>query len=1311
MTMPESTRPDLFVSYASADQAWVEGFLRDALDRAGARYLHEAAFALGVPILHEFERAVRECTRTLLVLSPEYLAGGLNAFLSILAETFGAESATWPVIPLILRPCQLPTRLSMLTRLDATDPARWDTAIARLCEEITKPVPGPAVAPECPYPGMRHYTTAEASRFFGRDDEIRALADKVAHQRLTFVIGPSGSGKSSLVFAGLLPLLERDEPGRWHVLSLRPGADPLGALAEALGATSERPATDWSEPDWSAAVTRALASAAPAERLLVVVDQAEELFARDVPRDAQDALVRAVQAIRGNPACRTALTLRSDFFGDLQNSDFWPVDASQRVEIGPLRGEGLRSAIVAPAEAVGVRVDPALTDRLLADAAGATGVLPMLQEAMRRLWKDLRRHYVPMDAYRHLAVDDQNGLITAIAAHADGVMQDTLTTEAARTTARRIFLRLVQFGEGRPDTRRQQPASALRSEGEDAAAFDTTLRALVDNGILTSSGRPSTGEAMIDMAHEALIAGWPTLRGWIDEWRHAELTRRRLEEKALEWQRLRRVDETAGLLDAVELREAEAWLASEHAAAVGPPDGLAALVTASRGAIERAAAERRKRRERVVAAAVAVMGGLAILAAAAWWQRGVAIEQGRVSLVRGLWGQSLGLMERRLDTAILLATQSSFLSESWGLKEDRQSQSALLSVQQQNPWLSTMFRGHSKDVKGIAFSPDGNVLASGSWDNTIILWDIANRTPIGPPLTGHGGEVNSVAFSPDGNTLASGSSDSTIILWNVTNRSPIGPPLTGHGSAVNGVAFSPDGNTLASGSSDSTIILWNVTNRSPIDPPLIGHGGAVNGVAFSPDGNTLASGSSDSTIILWNVTNRSPIGPLLRGHSGTVRSQVNGVTFSPDGKTLASGSSDQTIILWDVASRTPIGQPLTGHDKYVTIVVYSPDGKTLASGSSDKSIIIWNVAGGSPIGQPLAGHDGRVRSVAFSPDGNTLTSGSSDSTIILWDIANRTPIGQSLPGHSALVNSVVFSPDGKTFASGSDDGTVIHWEVASRAPIGQPLTGHDGSVRSIVFSPDGKTLASGSDDKTIILWDMVSHAPIGPPLTGHSGAVNSVAFSPDGTTLASGSSDATIILWDIANRTPIGGSLKGHNHRLNKVVFNPDGKTIASGSWDNTIILWDTASHSPIDQPIKGHRNGVMSLTFSPDGKTLASGSGDTTIILWDVASRAPLGQPLTGHSGAVTSVAFSPDGKIIASGSDDKTIILWDIDPASLRARACRIVNRNLTLDEWRQYIGDTIPYECTCPDFPAGEGASPNAPRCKVAPDATPANQASSP
>ncbi|KAI7971161.1 hypothetical protein EIK77_004676 [Talaromyces pinophilus] len=578
--------------------------------------------------------------------------------------------------------------------------------------------------------------------------------------------------------------------------------------------------------------------------------------------------------------------------------------------------------------------------------------------------------------------------------------------------------------------------------------------------------------------------------------------------------------------------------------------------------------------------------------------------------------------------------------------------------------------GHSQQVQSVVFSPDGRLLASGSSDKTIKLWDPATGS-LQQTLEGHSEWVQSVAFSPDGRLLASGSWDKTIKLWDPATGAPQ-QTLEGHSQRVQSVVFSPDGRLLASGAWDNTIKLWDPATGA-LQQTLEGHSQPFWSVAFSPDGRLLASGSWDKIIKLWDPATGAPQ-QTLEGHSEWVQS----VAFSPDGRLLASGSSDNTIKLWDPATGA-LQQTLEGHSQPVQSVAFSPDGRLLASGSWDKIIKLWDPATGAPQ-QTLEGHSRPVQSVAFSPDGRLLASGCWDKTIKLWDPAMGAP-QQTLEGHSRPVQSVAFSPDGQLLASGSWDNTIKLWDLATGAPQ-QTLEGHSQLVQSVVFSPDGRLLASGSSDKTIKLWDLATGA-LQQTLEGHSGLVQSVAFSPDGRLLASGSSDKTIKLWDLATGAPQ-QTLEGHSQLVQSVVFSPDGRLLASGCWDKIIKLWDLATGA-LQQTLEGHSGLVQSVAFSPDGRLLASGSSDKTIKLWDLATGA-LQQTLTVGE-TVTNVKFSEDSLYLSTNLGLLKIQPWYYNKTSYSPKT-NVEEVSIRENQWITVLGKRrlwLPpeYRPTCSTF----------------------------
>jgi WD40 repeat protein len=583
-------------------------------------------------------------------------------------------------------------------------------------------------------------------------------------------------------------------------------------------------------------------------------------------------------------------------------------------------------------------------------------------------------------------------------------------------------------------------------------------------------------------------------------------------------------------------------------------------------------------------------------------------------------------------------------------------------------------KGHTDGVTSLSFSPDGQTLASASLDKTVQMWHKNPITGIFDPqpyttLEGHGDWVYSVNFSPDGELLATGSKDATIKLWRKDGS--LVKILRGHQGWVNWVTFSPDGQFLASASEDKTVKIWR--RDGSLVTTLHGHQRGVTAVAFSPNGQTLASGGRDRTVKLWqrqpnSSKNRIDFRPtkVLPQHSKTVWS----LSFSPDGEKLASGSDDNTINLWSTTGS--LLNTFKGHSDAVASVAFSPDNKLLASASYDKSVKLWRLdASTLPI---LQGHKDRIFSVAWSPDGQMLASGSRDRTVKLWqrydmDGKVETRLYKTLLGHTDKVSSVSFDPKGEMLASASYDKTVKLW--GRDGTLLKTLDGHSDSVMSVNFSPDGQILASTSKDKTVKLWKR--NGQLLKTLVGHQGWVNNVSFSPDGQILASASDDQTVKLWR-RDGTLI-KTFSPHENWVLGVSFSPTDQLLASASWDNTVKLW-RRDGTLLKTLLKGYSDSVNAVTFSPNGEMLAAASWDSTVKLW--SREGKLIKTLTGHRGAVLSVSFSPDGKTLASASDDNTIILWNLDLDDLLLRGCNWVGdylkHNRNVDQRDRLLCDTI-------------------------------------
>ncbi|MFD7812852.1 XRE family transcriptional regulator [Streptomyces sp. NPDC059785] len=1139
---------------------------------------------------------------------------------------------------------RLPTLAVTLAYVQACDGRvpEWERRWRALAEQLgeagagagagTGPEPGPeepGLPP--PYAGLRPFREQDAQWFFGREESVDELAGRLARQRFVMVIGASGSGKSSLLRAGLVPRLRAAVA---PVVVLTPGLRPLEECAVRLGGLAGvTPGGLYEEllddPENLGRVMRQIVSRSGNGRsddsadnsgdddMVLVVDQFEEIFTlcRDDGERSRfvEALVTAASA--EGSRCRVVLGVRADFYAHCTR-DALLVEAMRdaQVPVGPMNPEQLRRAVVEPARRAGLTVEGALLATLSAQAHGRVGVLPLLSHALLETWRRRRGNALTLAGF-----EAAGGLEGALARTAEEFYQG-LDAEQ-RELARRMFVRLTVLGEGTEDTRRPTRRTELDglvdtrtetegtgrvgdsgSNGENSGDIDAVLDLAADARLLTLD------HERVELTHEALIRCWPRLHDWLSEDRETLRTLRRLTEAAQAWQELGR---DPGAL----YRGAHLALATGLARGTLSTKEREFLdASAAAHATEDKAAQRRARvQRRLLTALVFLLAAALTAGTVAYDQRSAALNQRRTALSRAMAAQSAAVAAGQPEASMMLAVQAFHTAR---IPEAR---SALLSTQAQ--YFDGRLRGHRGSVNAVAFRPGGRELATAGADRTVILWDMARRSKVAV-LRGHTAEVLAIAFSPDGRRLAVGTADRMVRIWDVDRRRSVSV----FPGRARDLAFSTDGRLLAYGGSDDVVTLWDVA-RGRAAGVLRGHTDAVNSVAFTPDGSTLVSGSEDGTIRLWDLAGRRTLA-VLRGRDDAVRS----VAVSPDGEVAADAGPDGHIRLWDLRRRRTLAV-LRGHSDEANALAFSRDGSALASAGGEGATRLWSVADHRLI-TSLPGHTDYVMDVAFSGRDNVLASTGFDGTTVLWDLDRPALITRPV----SEISSIALSPDRQTLATGGNDGKVGLWDLRRRRAVGT-LTGHTSAVASLAFSPDGETLAAGGNDGKVGLWDLRRRRAVG-TLTGHTSAVGSLAFSPDGKTLATASNDWTVRLWDPARRKTL-ATLTRHSDFVNALAFSPDGRRLATASDDRTVRVWDPARHRLV-ATLSGHTGAVRSVAFSPDGGTLATASNDGTARLWDPA-RHRLVATLSGHTGAVRSVAFSPDGGTLATASNDGTARLWD--------------------------------------------------------------------
>ena len=1129
-----------------------------------------------------------------------------------------------------------------------------------------------------PFIGLRPFNSDESHLFFGREGQTDELVNRLQHNRFLAVVGTSGSGKSSLVRAGLLPALYGGfmvgASSVWQVAVMRPGNTPISNLAAAL----HHPDVFSIDPEYAdiqplvTETTLRLSSLGlievvqradlpPETNLLIVVDQFEELFRfkeqvqTDEATNESAAFVNLLLEATENReiSVYVVLTMRSDFLGECAQFRALPeaINDSQYL-IPRMTRDELRSAVVGPISVSGGKITPRLVNQLLNDVSDNPDQLPVLQHALLRTWNYWKEHHSvnnPIDLPHYLAV---GGMERALSDHADEVYKSL--DDCGQAITEILFKQLTEKG---TDNRGFRRPTLLGDVCVVAEATPEEVFSVVEQfrqpgrsflmPLEPETLRPNT---VLDISHESLMRIWKTLEEWVEEEAQSATIYRRLAETAALHEAGR-----AELLQGAELEVDLEWF--EHnilnqawAGRYDPNYNHAiqflersrnardALATKSEQQRQAALEQKQKDNQRLTFF-LAIATGLAAIATGLALFSFFQYREARKGQLSAFSSSSDAYFasNQQLEALMESLRAGEQLKQLQRLGIDSDTQLRVLSVLRQRVYdvrERNRLEGYTNWVSDVNFSPDGQMIVTGCRDGTIKLWN-RNGSEI-KQFPGHTKYVSSVQFDPDGQTFASASWDGTIKLWSregqLLKEFKSAKGIKAHTKPVKRVSFSPDGHTIASASDDKTIKLWNVQTGGELRS-LEGHKDGINSVRFSHDGKELISAGKDGTIRRW----RSQDGVQLRAFSVKQKNssqplEIEDATLSPDGKRIASASQDKgnPLKLWDLNGNEL--KNLSGHSDVVGRVEFSPDGKTLASASWDGTIKLWNLAGNEL--ETFKGHQGRVYSVSYSPDRHTIASASEDRTVKLWslDVSSLVTVFR---GHKEAVNRVSFSPDGQTIASASDDKTVKLW---SRDGTLQNTLQHTDMVTDVSFSPNGRTIASASQDKTIKLWG--TDGKLRATLSGHTDRVNSVSFSPDGQTLASGSTDGKIGLWSVKAGTF--SPLKGSKSSVMSVSVSPDGQAIASGSSDKAVRLWRRNGKEWQLQVIGLHGDDVTSVSFSPDGRTIASGSADTTIKLWnrDGSSSKTLSQ----HKDYVHSVRFSADGRILISASADQTIKLWDV-------------------------------------------------------------------
>ena len=1137
----------------------------------------------------------------------------------------------------------------------------------------------------CPFKGLASFDVEDAEVFFGREQLVSETIARLAGSSLLGLVGPSGCGKSSVLRAGLLASLARGAlPGseRRPIVLVRPGSRPLRALEQARAE----------------------------ERLILAVDQFEELFAPGVEESERAAFIDALVDRASDERRRTLVlvALRADFYGRCAAyPELAALLSANHVLVGPMRRDELRRAIELPARGAGMTVEPQLVDALLDDVAGEPGALPLLSACLLELWKNRHGHELRLDAY-----ESTGGLHGAVARLAESAYE-RLDLEQ-RETARRILLRLTEEGEGPAPTRRRVTVTELEADRDERVA--QVLSVLARDRLVT------VGEGEVEVAHEALLREWPRLRRWLEEDAQGRRLHHHLRDAATAWDAGGR--DAGELYRGARLASALEWW-TDHEADVNARER--AFLAASR-----AASERERRRLRTALAGVAALLALSVIAGlVALAQRGNARDEATAADALRLGSRAL--VEPDLDRALLLARQGVALDDT------AQTRGNLLAALLKSPAAIGILRADSERILTAALSPDEDMLAVGNIPGRVSLFDTRTRRRIATlEPTPNGAAIHELAFSPDGGRLA------------VAHAISPGDPYTAHPSGISvavldarthelitrlalpqdqpitGLRFSPDGRTIGvmviTGFPEGAAAFTRFdartgrrlagpvrVNRRGYSPLMITRdgrrmvvvgydgitvrdaatlavlerlpGAGVSGslsasplrfqtvsapYALSSDDRTLAIGDTDGSLRLLDLETGD-----VRTASGRHAAAVSDARFTPDGRSVITTGDDGDIIVWDVR-RAAAGERLSGHAGFVFSPMISRDGATLYTASLDGTVFIWDLAGSRRLGRPLAvGAEGTGGAgMALSADGAVIAVARHGGEVGIVD-ADALQERRTVPVLPAdVVTRLGFVPGGHLLVVGGETGGLALLDTDSGRVT--RLRGHHTYILSPGFSADGRLLVTAEVDGIVRLWSLPGGRPLGPPLRFRDG-VYDAQLSPDGRRIAlvlfgeSGVPD-TLEVRDVGSRRIVARVRIGDNS--NAVRFSPDGRLVAVGNNSGRAQVWSTATWEPVSPTVGGHAGALSGAAISRHGSTLATGGDDGMVRLWDIGTGRALGAPLPGVARQTVVPSFTADGTHLLAAYETGDAYLWDIRPESLVRQACRAAGRRLTRAEWDEFL-----------------------------------------